>query len=279
MNTKMLQNHMTAENLEQLRERPATFIHPTDSGELACGEIGSGKLPEVETVALMTEAFSALNDNFREVVVTAGSTHSPLDPVRFLTNPASGLTGKELALEFLKNGHKVTFVCGEHNTQIIENLVHHPNLTLLTGVTTQEIFEKINSLMDCDIYISAAAFSDIIFDQAKNKIKKETFPESIAIKQAPDILSEVLKKKSKHMKIVGFAAETNHDESMFTKKLDSKPVDLLIGNFVDNGSHSKVMKGFAQNENDYYFVTKNNVTKHAQITKSNLAKLIYQQVL
>ena len=169
MNTKMLINHLTQENYEKLNSLPHVFIHPTDEGELACGEIGSGKLPPVETVAMMGTDFNLLTKNHRHIVITAGSTHSPLDPVRYITNPASGLTGKEIARTFLQHGHKVTFVCGEHNKGIIQNLIQHPHLKIITGVTTQDIFNKIKTLLDCDIYISAAAFSDISLPAALQK--------------------------------------------------------------------------------------------------------------
>jgi phosphopantothenoylcysteine decarboxylase/phosphopantothenate--cysteine ligase len=278
MNTKMLTNHVTDENMQKLHQQKNIFIHPTQSGELACGEFGEGKLPAVETVTEFALTFALPHASVRNVVITCGSTHSPLDPVRYLTNPASGKTGYELAKVFLANGHKVTVLIGDHNKKIFDHLLAHPQLKIITVTTTRDAQDKVKSLMDCDIYISAAAFNDILFAEENQKIKKDNFPEAIKIKQAPDILELVLQKKSRHTKVVGFAAETTHDVESFKNKISKKPVDLLVGNFVDNGTLSKAMKGFSQNENDYYFVTPTEIEKFDHLSKTQLASKLYERM-
>ena len=167
MNTKMLDHPFVERNLELLDELPNVFVHPSSSGELACGDIGAGKLPTVDTILTATEAVSLKTIDKqaglkKHILISTGATVSPLDPVRYLTNASSGITGYHLAIESLKRGHKVTVVAGKFATAKLELLTHLPHFQLLRVTTATEMASVLDKYFSyADSYISAAAISDI----------------------------------------------------------------------------------------------------------------------
>jgi phosphopantothenoylcysteine decarboxylase/phosphopantothenate--cysteine ligase len=275
MNTNMLSHPLTQRNLESLEKLPNIFIHPTDTGELACGDMGLGKLPKPEMIAEIIPLIS-FNKPKRTVLITTGATMSPMDPIRYVTNPSSGLTGYELAKSYLKAHDKVILVCGHEVTEKINYLTHLPNIELKYAPTTREMEKVVLENFDkSSVYISTAALSDIEFEVNAGKLKKDQLSSSLKINRAPDILANVLSKRT-NQKIVGFAAETNTDPAIFKKKWDRKKVDLLIGNKVNSGA-TEAKQGFGQNQNEYFFIKEGVITDQRVLSKTQLADFIQEE--
>lgn len=276
MNTQMLTHPNTQRNLQSLSLLPNIFIHPTDEGELACGDTGAGKLPKPE---MISEIIPLINTSAptSKVMITTGATIAPLDPVRYMTNPSSGLTGYELARAYVQRGNHVTLIHGHNVTEKVQYLRHLPNIELVEAKTTKDMLEAVSSRFDqIDTYISTAAMSDVEFEFSDNKVKKKDIDSGLKIKTAPDVLGTILKTK-KHQKVVGFAAETDCTEEVFKEKWTRKPVDLLVGNEVSNGIQTN-QKGFATNENHYFFVKKGKITSDKFLSKKDLAIHIMEEL-
>ena len=205
MNTQMLNHPFVKENfdlLEKLKSLPQVFIHPTLSGELACGDIGEGKLADIKTMSEMIEAYTFKNKK-TSILLTAGATISPLDSVRFLTNPSSGKTSYLVAKQALNKGYQVKVIAGLHATSDFDHLIHHPNFSIERVTTTEQMNSTVLAqVQSYDHYITPAAISDIKFDLSKEKIKKEKLNDSLPIKKNEDILSNVLKIKKKIKKLL-----------------------------------------------------------------------------
>ena len=283
MNTMMLKHPFTQENFAELKKLSSLnnlFVSPTNSGILACEEIGEGKLPRVEEIAelipLLRPPFN-LAEKRKKIVISTGATISPIDPVRYLTNSSSGITGFYLAQVALKKGYEVVVVAGKHASSELNLLSKHPFYKLTRIVTVKEMSEVVFSeLKNADVYISAAAISDWEFNFENEKIKKEKSSESLLIKKAQDILRSVIDQYTGKIKIVGFAAETNLSDEILINKFRSKPVDLLVGTKVDNGLGSKTKEqGFGVIEASYRFVEEGFITNEKALTKTELAEVIF----
>jgi phosphopantothenoylcysteine decarboxylase / phosphopantothenate---cysteine ligase len=272
MNTHMWTNKRTQEHINKLSGFPHVGIISPDSGLLACGDIGSGKLPDPQSILELSESYvPGLNQN-KTILVTAGATVSPLDPVRYLTNPSSGKMGIEVAKAFLSKGYQVQLIAGHQCSKEIENLRGHPQLRIFHAPTTQAMKEIVLKIFpECHLYISTGAIADIEFDVHEQKLKKEQLSGVLHYRQAPDILGEVLKIKSVQ-KIISFAAETSTTPEVFEEKLKRKPVDLMIGNPVSNGLiGSDQVEGFQSNDGTYYFIESGIISPPVKLMKRELA--------
>ncbi len=268
MNTKMLEHPFVEENLKKLGTLASTFIHPTQTGVLACGDDGLGKLAPIEEATDIIECFHPTQQ--KRALITTGATMAPLDSVRYLTNPSSGKTGYELAKALLSKGFEVSVIATFSSTPLLQNLMNLPSFKLKTAKTTSEMMDLVSQEFDsCDYYISSAAIGDIEFNYQSQKLKKESIENHLSVKKSVDILAHMLQKKTKQ-KIIGFAAESGNDTHIFSEKLKRKPVDLLVGNFVSNGVDSK-LQGFSQNENEYFFISNTEIIPQGLLSKKNLA--------
>lgn len=280
MNTKMLSHPFVKRNLQQLSELPTSFIHPTQSGILACGEEGEGRLSEIEEIVELIEtlSFSLKKKDIdrKSFVITTGATMAPLDPVRYLTNPSSGKTGYEIAKKFIGNGHQAVVIAGINATSKLNLLQNHPHFKLIRVTTNQEMKEAVFKYFEsCDYYISSAAINDIKFQSNDQKIKKDQMSSELKISQDTDILKEVLKKRT-HQKVIGFAAETKLDEDNLKKKWSNKPVDYLIGTKVHSGMGKEVSRqGFEADQADYLLFDGNDFLSR-KFSKAQLADHVYQ---
>lgn len=271
MNTEMWKNPRIQEQKEKLAAMFNVAIINPVSGLLACGDIGAGKFPEVNSVVDLVECFDPTLCKNQKVVVTAGATASPLDPVRYITNPSSGKMGISVAKAFLSKGYKVTVLAGHQCSPEVENLSGHPGLTLLNTPTTELMKEAaLKVFPESDLYISTGAIADIEFEPAAIKLKKETMGSSLPLKQAADILKEILSIR-KHQKIISFAAETETTAEVFMEKMKRKPVDLMIGNKVANGLiGSPEVQGFQKPDGSYFFVQKQGINGPVSLSKFEL---------
>lgn len=281
MNSLMLTHPFTQKNLDDIKKLKTLnnlFISPTDEGILACEEVGLGKLPSVEEIIEMIPTMSKPlhSDNQKIILVTTGATIVPLDPVRYLTNSSSGITGFYLAETALSEGHKVVVIAGIHSTDKLDLYTKHPNFKLIRSKTVDDMKDAVLSeLSKADLYISSAAISDIEFDVSNSKIKKDSMGDSLKIKKSCDILKIVLENKSDKLKVVGFAAETDISDAVLNKKMTSKPVDLLIGTKVNNGLiKNQQLTGFNSNFAEYRILSPKGFTFEGTLSKRELAKKI-----
>jgi phosphopantothenoylcysteine decarboxylase/phosphopantothenate--cysteine ligase len=271
MNTEMWNNPRIQEHTNKLQSLPHLGMINPITGLLACGDTGAGKFPEVHSVVDLIETYAPLAKKNKTVVITAGATASPLDPVRFLTNPSSGRMGLAVAKSFLEAGYKTIILAGHQCTEDVNNLQGHPLLTVIKTPTTALMKEAaLKVFLDADLYISTGAIADIEFDTASIKLKKEMMGTSLPFRQAADILKEVLSLK-KHQKVVSFAAETDTTEAVFAEKMTRKPVDLMIGNKVSNGLiGSTEIEGFQKSHGSYYFIHPHTTHGPLELSKKDL---------
>ena len=174
MNTRMFEHPLIQKNLNTLKSLPWCFAHPPTEGLLACGDQGIGKLPTPELIQDFTESFSLKNARHKKILITTGATIAPLDPIRYLTNPSSGITGFHLASKALRSGHEVCLIAGRYATTRLEHLLEHPRYKLYRIETAEDLFAKVREeFPSCHAYISAAAIGDIAFESVSpKKIKK-----------------------------------------------------------------------------------------------------------
>lgn len=284
MNSVMLAHPFTQQNLDDIKKLKTLsnlFVSPTDAGILACEEVGLGKLPSVdEIIEMIPTMIKPLKfPEQKTILATTGATIVPLDPVRYLTNSSSGITGFYLAEAALKEGHKVIMIAGAHSTAKLNLFSKHPNFRLVRAKTVEDMKNAVlTELPHADLYISSAAISDIEFDVSDHKIKKDSMGDSLKIKPACDILKTVIENKSPALKIVGFAAETDPSDAVLNKKMKSKPVDLLVGTKVNNGlTKDQKISGFNVDFAEYRLLSPKGFTYEGILTKRELAHKIILQ--
>jgi phosphopantothenoylcysteine decarboxylase / phosphopantothenate---cysteine ligase len=228
MNDRMWAHGQTRRNVAHLRELGYTILDP-DDGPLAVGEgSGPGRMPEPETifahVARLLEPKTVLDG--RRVVITAGPTREPLDPVRFLSNRSSGRMGVALASAAWRRGATVTLIAGPLAVAVPSAVEHVP------VETTEEMAAAVErSLAAADVLIMAAAPADFrAAEPAPRKIKKASAPSAIALAEAPDILVSTRGARANGLVVVGFALETDDALAGGREKLASKDLDLVVVN-------------------------------------------------
>jgi len=229
MNVQMFANPAVKDNLQLLRGRGVHVMEPVE-GELACGTEGAGRLPEPE--AILEEALCLLSKQDLaglRLLVTAGATMEPIDPVRYITNRSSGKMGYALARAARTRGAEVVLVSGPTNMEPPRRVTFERVNT--TGEMRRAVLEK---SADCDVIIKAAAVLDYRpREAAVQKIKKEAGPHSIELVLNPDILAELGRVKGKGRRIlVGFAAETTDLLVHAKEKLEKKNLDMIVANDV-----------------------------------------------
>ena len=275
MNPNMFTHPFTKRNLQTLQTLSNVFIHPTQEGEMVCGDEGVGKLASIGQAVDFIESYQ-MTSSTKKVLITTGATQSPLDPVRFLTNPSSGLTGYEFAKYYLSQGHKVIVVAGLNSTSQLEQLSTNPHFTLIRVQTSSEMLTKVlEEISTSQLFIASAAVCDIVFEKQEQKMKKDQMPAAFSYQVADDILKCVIDLKQKDLKIVGFAAETQLDEQTLLTKWKKKPCDLLVGNKVSNG---KDLQGFQSEMSEFIFFEHGEITGKAILSKKELARFIAQKV-
>jgi phosphopantothenoylcysteine decarboxylase/phosphopantothenate--cysteine ligase len=243
MNTTMWQHPATQRNLEKLRADGVQIIEP-DDGEMACGTIGPGRLSQPEAiVSVALKILSQANPrkpttkdlSGENILITAGATREPIDPVRFISNRSSGRMGFALAEAAHDRGAQVTVVAGT-------TTVAPPNAVRVVNVTSAEEMQKAVSeeFGNATLFIAAAAVADYRAKQeSKIKIKKSSSELSLQLERTPDILSEAARARRNGQIIVGFAAETDNVLANAREKLKDKNLDAIVANDV-----SKAESGF-----------------------------------
>ncbi len=282
MNTKMLDHPFTQGNLEKLKTLPYVFVGATASGTLACGDIGAGKLEDIETIFALTESYS-LQRTDQTLLLTTGATLAPLDSVRYLTNASTGKTSIPFITQSLARGIKTIVIAGQNATKELERFAHHPLYSLTRVTTTDDMYHAVHKhFKDADLYISTAAIGDFYFPQAsgeENKLKKSALGDALPIAKSKDILRSVLDIKAPHQKVIGFAAETQLTDEVLNEKFGRKPVDYLVGTQVSSGLiQNNGQQGFGTDEATYRFVdSSGKISTPMHLTKKAMASQVLNQ--
>jgi phosphopantothenoylcysteine decarboxylase / phosphopantothenate---cysteine ligase len=227
MNVNMWQHAATQANLAILKIRGHAVVEP-GSGYLACGMTGPGRLAEIEAIAGAVESATQRRDLEGEtVLITAGPTQEPLDPVRYISNRSSGKMGYALAEAATARGARVILISGP------VSLLPPHGVELVPVHTAAEMREKVmEHLPAAGIVIKAAAVADFHLSKVPDhKIKKTAARVSLELDPTPDILAELGRKKGDYL-LIGFAAETQNLQQESRRKLESKNCDMVVGNLV-----------------------------------------------
>lgn len=272
MDLDMYQHTTTKQNLSRLEER-GNIIIPARFGELASGLVGEGRMAEpIEIVEILNDYFTKnLPLLGKRVLITAGPTYEPLDPVRYIGNYSSGKMGLELAKKALSMGATVDFVIGPNSLEI-------PNEINTYRVTTAlEMLEKASKLFGFSNYaIFAAAVSDYRPDKyLPQKMKKIEDDVVIRLIKNPDILTELASKKAENQVVVGFALETENSLENAQKKLKEKKCDWLILNELSE------ISGFSVDTNKITVLSarSENITTFEVKSKAEVATDIWSVIL
>ena len=271
MNSQMFQNPAVQDNLRVLKARGITVMEPGE-GQLACHTEGPGRLPEPEDI--MEQAFILISPqdlSGLKILVTAGPTVEPIDPVRYITNRSSGKMGYALARAARRRGASVTLVSGPTRLK-------PPYGVEICGVKTAEDMKQavFENRPKCNIIIKAAAVSDYRpRDSAAHKIKKEEDSLSLEMVKNPDILAELgAVRKESNCLLVGFAAETEDLMANAKKKLRAKNLDMIVANDV-----SREDSGFETDTNIVKILYRDGqIEDSALMTKDEVAGLVLDRI-
>ncbi len=249
MNVNMWEHPATRENVARLRERGVGFVGP-ESGSLACGWEGAGRMAEPETILEAVQgALAARTLAGERVLVTAGGTREPIDPVRAITNRSSGRMGFAVAAEAARRGAEVVLVAAPCA------LATPPGVRRVDVETALEMQQAVRRELDaCGIVVMTAAVADFRpTTRAERKIKKETLAEgegvTLELVRNPDILADVVRAGGDRV-VVGFAAESHDVVQAAQRKIARKGCALLVANDV-----SRSDAGFESEDNAVHFVS------------------------
>jgi phosphopantothenoylcysteine decarboxylase/phosphopantothenate--cysteine ligase len=270
MNVNMWEHPATRANLEILRQRGHTIVEP-GSGYLACGMTGPGRLADPEIIAAHVARLLRPRDLEGEtVLVTAGPTQEPLDPVRYISNRSSGKMGYALAEAAAARGASVVLISGP------VTLAPPHGVELIAVHTAIEMRDQVFAHLEpAGIVVKAAAVADFHLSKVPDqKMKKTAARVSLELDPTPDILAELGRKKGDRL-LIGFAAETQNLEREARRKLESKNCDMLVGNLV-SGSET----GFESDLNEVLLVLRSGETiPVARAPKREIADRIFDEAL
>jgi phosphopantothenoylcysteine decarboxylase/phosphopantothenate--cysteine ligase len=270
MNSNMWAHPATQENVEILKKRGHIIIEP-EEGLLACGVTGPGRLAEPDKIADLVASLGLHHRDLEgeTVLITAGPTQEPLDPVRFISNRSSGKMGYALAAAAVERGARVILISGP---------VQLPEPRGVTLVRVRTAIEMRNAVMDhlaaATIIVKSAAVADYHLSKVpQHKVKKTATRMSLELDPTPDILAELGQKKGDRL-LIGFAAETENLTESARGKLESKNCDMVVANLVGQDG-----TGFESEENEAVLVLRTGETiPLGRAPKRELAARIFDQV-
>ncbi len=268
MNQQMWKDPATQGNVTTLENRGIHFVGPA-AGEQACGDVGPGRMEEPEFIARAAAALFATGLLAgQQVLITAGPTREPLDPVRYISNHSSGRMGYALAQAAVDAGARVTLVSGPVTLTAPERVTVRP------VTTAQEMLDAcLEHSKTTDIFISCAAVADYRpIEIASQKIKKHDAELSLSLVRNPDILATVSRSTPRPY-CVGFAAETQDLRDHALGKLQSKNLDMIVGNDV-----SDPRIGFNSDENAALLLWADGERAVERCSKHTLAQIIVEEI-
>lgn len=269
MHPQMWSHPATLANVQTLRSRGVHVMEP-EIGALTSGDVGKGRLPDTQKILVEIESLLSTTDDYsgKKVLITAGGTREPIDPVRFIGNRSSGKQGYAIARQAARRGAKVSLIAANSQLPDIDGV------EIVHVETAQEMMKAIElRFSDCDALFMSAAVADARPLEARNeKIKKGDY-QSIDLVENADILKSLSSKKKSQI-IVAFAAETSHDRGSALSKLESKGADILYLNDISAGD-------IFNSETTYGEIFKKDGTsiKVAKTTKDTLARELLDTAL
>lgn len=272
MNTQMYKNKIVQSNIEKLKNFGYDFIEPA-SGRLACGDVGVGKLADVNTIVerVLMELEDKQQDlKGKKVLISAGPTIAPIDPVRYITNRSTGKMGYAIAEEARDRGAEVVLVSGP------TNLNSPKNVKIINIKTNEEMKNEIFNYYEwADIVIKSAAVADYKPKEYSNqKIKKGEGDLNLCLTRDSDILKSLGEVKT-HQILVGFAAESNDVLKNAEKKLKNKNLDFIVANDI-----TATDTGFGSEDNKVIIISKDNEKLELEkMSKREVAKNIFDMIL
>ena len=274
MNKKMWTNPANQENVKKLKERKINIIGPTE-GNLACGEIGIGRMTNIKKIEKEIENFFKIKKIIKDkkILITAGPTFEPIDPIRYIGNFSSGKQGYEIAKAAMLYGAKTILITGP-------TLESAPDIDILVKIQTAQDMLK-QTINFCkkfkliDVAICTAAVSDWKINQSKRKYKKdENIFKKIKFKKNADILESISNLKNFRPKIVcGFSAETNNLILNSRKKLLEKNCDLIFANKI-----SSKFNPMGNQKNQISLIGKNRAENWKKMTKGEVGEKIIKEI-
>jgi phosphopantothenoylcysteine decarboxylase/phosphopantothenate--cysteine ligase len=270
MNVRMWEHAATVSNLELLRRRGIEILGP-DSGDMACGEFGEGRMVEPADIlaAIQAHFMDEGRLNGLRALVTSGPTHEPIDPVRYIANRSSGKQGHAIASALARLGAHTTLVTGptrEHDPTGVE-VVHIE--------TAREMLAACENALPADIAVCAAAVSDWrTAQEADQKIKKDGTAPSLSLTENPDILRTLSQPGNDRPRlVVGFAAETGDVIEKATPKRTNKGCDWIVANDVSPGTGT-----FGGNDNQVHLITKSGSESWPEMSKQDVATTLARRI-
>jgi phosphopantothenoylcysteine decarboxylase/phosphopantothenate--cysteine ligase len=292
MNVRMWQHEATVRNVAQLRRDGVTVLEP-DEGEMACGEYGPGRLPEPEAIlqailthpAVRAEPVNVLSFSTaakgkdapstgsgraglrgRHVIVTAGPTHEPIDPVRVLANRSSGKQGFAVAGALAEAGARVTLVAGP------VSLPTPPGVDRVDVETALQMQRALDAALPADAAVMVAAVSDWRADSSPRKIKKTGgAPPQLALVENPDLLAELASSARRPRLLIGFAAETEDVVENAQAKRERKGCDWIVANDVSGD----VM---GSETNSVHLITAEGTESWETLSKTEVARRLTRRI-
>lgn len=271
MNVRMWRHPATTRNIATLKADGIGFVGPND-GEMACGEFGPGRMAEpgeILTAILDMLKPKAQPLTGKKVVITAGPTREPIDPVRFISNHSSGKQGYAIAAAAVELGAETVLISGPTSLPI------PPGVKLMRVETAQEMLDRCLGELPADIAIFSAAVADWrVSAQASEKMKKGAGgPPSLTLAENPDILATVSRQATRPKIVVGFAAETEKVIEHATQKLARKGCDLIVAN--DVSAESGVFGG---ERNRVHLVSASGVENWPDMSKADVAAKLMERL-
>lgn len=271
MNTNMYLNPVVQDNLKKLEHYGWTVI-PADSGRLACGDSGKGKMPSENVLLsyILKEIACEKDLTGKKVLITAGATREAIDPVRFITNHSTGKMGYATAYRAMLRGADVTLVTGQTS-------IEKPPFVNVINVTSA--LEMYNAVLEnsenADIIIMAAAVADYRPETvAENKIKKSDSDAVIKLERTDDILAEVCRRRKEKQFICGFSMETENLIENSRKKLAKKGCDMIAANSLKTEG-----AGFGTDTNIITLITADSQRELPVMSKENAADIILDEAV
>ncbi len=262
MNTNMYENKVVQDNISKLKAEGYHFIEP-DSGRLACGDYGAGKLANIDRVMDTLDYYLNYNDMYegKNVLITLGPTRNHIDPVRFISNPSTGKMGMSFARAFRNMGANVSVVSGTKNIKELEKV----EFRYVTS--SKDMYDAVMEMApNFDLFVSAAAVLDFTPKvTSESKIKKNGKNMTLDLVPTDDILLNVSTKFS-DITTIGFAAETDDVIENATKKFEKKKLDYLIVNDV-----SRKDIGFSSDDNEITLIEKGRSIQFEKKAKRDIA--------
>ncbi len=271
MNTAMWEHPATVANLQLLRQRGVSIIDP-DEGWLACGTVGAGRLPDPEQIADAVDSLARARRDLEgeSILITAGPTQEPIDPVRYISNRSSGKMGYALAEEGVRRGARVTLVSGP------VELSAPRGAELVRIRTAKEMYDTVlGRLAEATIIIKSAAVADYYLSEVpRQKMKKTAMRLSLELEPTPDILAALGERKGDRL-LIGFAAETQNLIEEARRKMIAKKCDMVVANLVNQEG-----LGFDSDQNEVDILTRAGQVVHAgPANKKEIAGRILDQVV